>query len=132
VASCWSLKDFKSIIYRNNEFGIKSAEAILNLVSRRQPFHLEELRINHCKVIPKTINYLLSELNKISYLSKLSLVESNLNNESISLLCQLLKTNKHLDHVDISWNNLATEHWKEFLMLLSTNRKIKFLNLSWN
>jgi hypothetical protein len=87
LAACWDLKDFKSIVYRHNEFGMKSAEAILNLTTRRKPYQLEELRINHCKTTPKVVTYLLRELVSVSYISKLSLVDANLGTEGMSLIC---------------------------------------------
>ena len=79
IESFWCLRDFKSIIYSNNEFGLKSAEAVLNIASRRQPYHLDELRLNHCKITPKAICHLFGELIRTSYISKMSLVDANLN-----------------------------------------------------
>lgn len=132
VDSFWCLSDFKSIVYKNNEFGLKSAESVLNLSSRRQPYHLDELMINHCKITPKAVCHLFSELIRTSYISKLSLVNANLNIQGLSLISQMIRTNKFITHLDLSWNNAPVEHWREFLEAVRANRRLKFLNLSWN
>jgi hypothetical protein len=38
-----NLQDFKSIIYRNNEFSTESAIALRKLLTKKFPYHLEEL-----------------------------------------------------------------------------------------
>jgi hypothetical protein len=45
IESCNQLKEFKSIIYRRNEFGMQSAQAVVNLLKRKVPHHLDEFKI---------------------------------------------------------------------------------------
>ena len=44
------LDNIKSIVYRRNQFGVQSLEAIIPLLQRRKPYHVEELRLVSCKV----------------------------------------------------------------------------------
>lgn len=46
------LKDFKKIIYRRNEFQLKSLEQMKLILCKKIPNHLEELRIENCKIEP--------------------------------------------------------------------------------
>jgi hypothetical protein len=48
------LSDFKSIIYKRNVFDEDSLKAIVPLLHKRLPNHLEELRLVDC-TIPKSI-----------------------------------------------------------------------------
>ena len=43
-----TMKDFKKIIYRYNSFGEESLAEIKDLLDRKLPFHLDELRIENC------------------------------------------------------------------------------------
>jgi hypothetical protein len=44
------LKDFKSIAYRRNTFGMKSMISVSKLTSIYKPFKLDELRICNCNI----------------------------------------------------------------------------------
>ena len=74
MESLANLKDFKSIIYRRNEFGVASAWSIKQLLHKRQPYHLNELRIVDCRITPQSLDKLMFGLNYESYLSTLALV----------------------------------------------------------
>jgi len=52
------LKDFKKIIYRYNEVHRNSLEGLRALLERKIPNHLEELRIENCKMDASTTNAL--------------------------------------------------------------------------
>ena len=55
LTSLGELQDFKSIIYRKNEFGLQSAAAVHQLTAKRVPNQLEELRICNCRIVSKPI-----------------------------------------------------------------------------
>ena len=44
------LHDFKSIVYKQNEFGPQALEQIPKLFNRPIPFHLQELKLIDCKI----------------------------------------------------------------------------------
>ena len=46
-------KDFKSIIYRYNEFSDESMEGIRPILIKQFPNHLAELRISNCRMSPQ-------------------------------------------------------------------------------
>lgn len=71
------LQDMKSLIYNNNELGLKAVEALVPIVSLKTlPYHLEELRIVNCKVTGLAMTKLLNAINEKSYLKKLALVNA--------------------------------------------------------
>ena len=45
-------KDFKSIIYRFNEFSECSMDGIRSILVKQFPNHLQELRISNCRMSP--------------------------------------------------------------------------------
>jgi len=126
------LGDFKSIIYRHNEFEMESAKAIRWLLWKRVPYHLEELRIEHCQMSPQTTAYLLDELEHKSYLRKLVLVNVGLNEKCMTNLCSFIATNKYIECLDVSWNRLMPDKWLGFLTHLEGDRRLRDVNLSWN
>ena len=44
------LKDFKSVVYRRNTFGMKSMLSISKLTQIFKPYKLDELRIYNCNI----------------------------------------------------------------------------------
>ena len=99
-----SLPDFKSIIYRNNHFDMESARALLNLLYKKMPHHLDELCLERCKTSYMATEYLLERLCDRSYLSHLALVSVELSERSISLLCDFVTNNRLIQQLDLSWN----------------------------
>ena len=63
-----NLEDFKKIVYKNNEFSHLSLEQISPIVQRKIPFHLEELRIENCKIEKDVTLKLIKILNDKSYI----------------------------------------------------------------
>lgn len=53
------IKDFKSIIYKLNEFGPESVLALDQLFQKNVPFHFEELKLVDLKMSSKCIEDLL-------------------------------------------------------------------------
>ena len=56
------MPNFKKIIYRRNTFGKKALAEIEDLLFRKKPNHLEELRIEACKIDPAVTRGLLQVL----------------------------------------------------------------------
>ena len=48
----YKLKGFNKIVYRYNTFGKKSLEVISRILKKKPPNHLEEIRIENCKIEP--------------------------------------------------------------------------------
>eukprot|EP00347_Sterkiella_histriomuscorum_P014450 403360819 len=99
------LQDLKSIIYKNNEFGVKSAE-------RLRPM-------------------LIKMLNDRCYIRKLALVNAGLNDQSIKILVDFLKSSRLTD-LDISWNGLKPQNLLDFIQTIGENRQLSYLNIAWN
>lgn len=85
------MKDLKSIIYKQNEFNIKSLDVLHTILIRPIPHHLEELKIVNCKIHTSTTQLLMEYLNEKASISKLGLVNANLNEVGIKSLIQLIK-----------------------------------------
>ena len=67
----------KSLIYNHNEFGLKSVDNLIPIISIRTiPYHLEELRIVNCKIASLVMSKLLNAINEKSYLKRLALVNA--------------------------------------------------------
>lgn len=132
LESLHSLQDFKAIIYRNQEFGPKSAEAIHELTLRRIPNHLDELVLYNCKMTGDAVEKLLKHLTEQSHLSKLSLVNANLNDRCVQLLIELMTSNRYIHSLDMSWNSLKTKTYEQLLLFLRDNRTMRSVNLAWN
>ena len=63
-----NLEDFKKIVYKNNEFSHLSLEKIFPIIQRKIPFHLEELRIENCRIEKDVTLKLIKILNEKSYI----------------------------------------------------------------
>ena len=61
-------KDFKSIIYRQNDFQEESLEGLKILLAKGVPYHLSELRISNCKLTPQVTSDLIEAIAKKCYL----------------------------------------------------------------
>ena len=69
-------KDFKSIIYRQNNFGEESLENIKILLAKSIPFHLQELRISNCSMSPQTVSDLIEAISDRSFLKQFELANA--------------------------------------------------------
>jgi hypothetical protein len=65
-------------------------------------------------------------------LKKLELVKANLNEFSVPILGEVIKTARQITYLDISWNSIVPDNMKYLLEILAKNRRIQYLNLSWN
>ena len=95
---------FKSLVVHENEVTPEVVHHISNLVSKKLPENLEMLRLSHCKINWKTTQMLLETFTSRCYLKKLELVKANLNEFSVPILGEVIKTARQITYLDISWN----------------------------
>jgi len=126
------LKDFKKIIYRRNVFMQDSLDAMLPILQRKVPHHLEELRIENVKISPDITSQLFDALHERSYLTKLGLVNMNFNAYSFQKFCDFIETSNTLEEFDISWAKVGHLSLEVLLEVLSRNRTLKTVNLAHN
>ena len=81
------LKDFKKIIYRYNTVHTHSLRWLTELLERKIPNHLEELRIENCKIEPSIATELVEAIAQKCYLTKLALVNAKFTVEAFDKLC---------------------------------------------
>ena len=77
LISLRDIKSFKSIVYRKNAVGDKSAELLGQLFRKRIPNHLEELRIENCHPFSATaVETIVNSLHEQNSLKVLGLVST--------------------------------------------------------
>jgi hypothetical protein len=74
----------------------------------------------------------MSTIRARSFLKKLELIKANLNDNTVQVLGEVIRTNRTLTHLDISWNAITPMKMEKLLFILSKNRRLQYLNLSWN
>ena len=72
------MPELKSLVYKQNEFGMKTMEYLRPFMVRPMPNQMDELRIINCKMGLGAINMLLNCLIEKSYIRKLALVKASL------------------------------------------------------
>jgi hypothetical protein len=90
-------KQFRSITYRRNELGFHALRFLRPLLTKRIPFHLEELRIEHCSMTVSVSEELVHILASKTFLKKLSLVNVRMTDETFHMLTKYIR--KHASHV---------------------------------
>ena len=100
------LKDFKKIIYKRNTFHKKSVLAIKDLFQRNIPNHLEELRIENCKMEPTVSEDLIKYIHEKNQFKSLGLVNINFTESTFETLVDTIVEADYLTDIDISWNAL--------------------------
>ena len=91
------------------------------ILQRGIPNHLEELRIENCKIDASTTKKLIEYLNIRCYTRKIALVQANLNDESFKSFCEFFVDSSNIKEIDISWNQLKPVSFARFLALLPDN-----------
>lgn len=56
------LRDFKSLIYKQNAINLHSLNVLKPVLAKRLPHHLEEIKLIDCKVSPGMIAKLMENL----------------------------------------------------------------------
>jgi len=105
-------------------------EAIRPIVEKRSPNHLEELRIEKCKMGSNICGKLIDMLNERSFLKKLALVDVGLDDHCVDNLCGYLCYSFNLEELDISSAAVSPKKMLRFLEVISENKKISNLNLA--
>lgn len=104
----YKLDGFKRLIYRRNTFQDKSLAILQNIVLKKIPNHLEELRIEQCFTEPNVIRSLLQSITKRCVIKKLGLVDARLNHNIVEKhICELVLRSSFLEELDISQNQLT-------------------------
>ena len=60
------LRDFKSLIYKQNTINLHSLDVLKPVLAKRLPHHLEEIKLIDCKVSPGMIAKLMDNLRELS------------------------------------------------------------------
>ena len=129
------LKSFRGIVYKRNELGDESLVHINQIMKKRIPNHLEELRIESCSVSMYVIEDLMQILNHTTnFLKKLGLVNANLSQPAFKLLLRFIKKGAmNLTELDLANNSIIRGAPAVKLMrILSKNNKLIDVNLSHN
>ena len=84
-------KQFRSITYRRNELGFHSLRFLQSVLTRRIPFHLEELRIEHCSMTISVSEELVHILASKTFLKKLSLINVHMTDETFAKLAKYVR-----------------------------------------
>lgn len=69
------LRDFKSLIYKQNSINQRSLDSLMPVFMRRIPHHMEELKLIDCKVSPTLIIKLMDTLLEQSLIKRIALVQ---------------------------------------------------------
>ena len=76
------LREFKSLIYRQNTLNFESLRAFKPVFEKRFPFQMEELKIIDCKISPQLVIELMASLLNRSQVKRIALVGVKHNVES--------------------------------------------------
>lgn len=126
------MHEFKSLVYRHNVFAGEALRALKPLLYKRRPHHLEQLRIENCRIDGGTTKALLEMLNDISYLKQLAIVGGGIKQDNLGLLCDFITSSSTLVELDMSFNKLRPDGLNQLMRVIVNNKKLMFLNLSFN
>ena len=102
-------KDFKSIIYRFNEFSECSMDGIRPILVKQFPNHLQELRISNCRMSPQVTSDLINAISTKCYLKSLEIAKAPISKELMNKIADYASHSKYLEELDISWNSLRPD-----------------------
>ena len=113
------ISDFKSIIYKKNEFNLASVAKLEPLFHRQIPDHLSELRIIDCNIHCKVIEGLLDLMMETScQIRTFSLVNVHHSQNSFRKLCQYVQTSRRLRELDASWQCVLPATFMQLLEVI--------------
>lgn len=125
-------KDFKSIIYRQNDLQDESLEILERLLTKGIPYHLNELRISNCHLSQQITTQLIQAITNKSFLKSFELANAPISEENISLITKYVMSSKHLADLDLSYNDLLPQKMDLFLRGIHGNKKLQKLNIAHN
>ena len=124
--------DFKSIIYRKNQFGTECLKSMKSLLSKVYPQHLQELRISDCKVHGPVASQLISDIAEKCFLKQLELSRIPMSANSLEIIAKYASQSKFLEEIDISQNDMTARSMQYFLNMVRKNKKLQFLSIAKN
>ena len=115
------LKDFKKIVYRHNVFLDKSLKEMKGVLERRIPNHLEELRLENCRIEPKITRELVDLFAGACYIKRIGLVDAKLQDDTMDKFCSFVADSAYLEEIDISYNKLRPASFSKLVHVLANN-----------
>jgi len=125
------LHRLKKFACSNNQMMGGSVHFLTKIINNPKPVHLDELRLNNCKLSRNFTADLLTELND-KHVRKLSLIKCNLDHSNIIGLRTLIENSQVLIDLDISWNEMTVQAVADLTETLNMDRRLQYLNLSFN
>ena len=128
----FKFKDFKSIIYRQNELSELSLPWLSKLLAKSIPYHLQELRISGCHLTPQITSQLIEVITKKSYLKQFELSKDIMSDDDALGVAEFCMASKNLEDLDLSANDLLPKAMDILLSVIRENKKLLFLNIAHN
>jgi Ran GTPase-activating protein (RanGAP) involved in mRNA processing and transport len=119
-----SLQKLTKFVCSNNEMLASSINFMQKIIEKPIPFHLEELRLNNCKMARQLTEELLLTISDEAPIKKLGIVNCNLHSHSIPNVQYLVENSTYLVELDISWNDLNKASMVMLTESLAGNRKL--------
>lgn len=113
-----------------NDIGTKTLGALKELLQKRFPHNLDELKIEGINLKPQLTTTLMNTLNS-SNLRKLQLIQLNMNADSFGSFMDYIQKSQ-LEELDLQDSKVTAAQFLNMLMILASNKKLKYLNLSHN
>ena len=124
---------FRSLNYKQNDFGAESLEALKPILSKLPSQNLHELRLVQCRSPPAVIENMCNFLsNGGLQLRSLKLVQMHLSPRCITQIAELVKNSVWLEQLDLSKNGLLPKAFPTLFEVIDKNRSLKYLDLSYN
>ena len=84
------------------------------------------------RTVPLITGKIMESLSDGCHLRRLSIVNGELSDITVNLMCNVIKKASFLIELDISANNITSSRMLQLSSVLAENRKLQILNLSWN
>ena len=126
------LRDFKSLVYKQNQISQSSLDALKPVFMRRIPHHMEEIKLIDCKISPSLIVNLMETLSEQSLIKRLALVNVHHTADSFDKVIEYVATSESLEEIDLSWSIVVKGSWFRFAKMLNENRRLRNLNIGFN
>ena len=126
------LREFKSLIYKQNMINMNSLTALKPVFEKRLPLQMEELKIIDCKVSHQLVIQLMQNLLEISQLKRLALVNVHHSVESFEKVVEYIRESKSLEEIDLSYTIVPKTCWHKLTNVLRDNRDLRNVVLAFN
>lgn len=125
------LKDFKALIYKNNELNRPAIQKLSHLLERGVPNHMLELQIIDCKMSATLIEDLMENLSE-SKLKKFALVNVHHSDSSFDKVVEYVHESLYLRDLNLTWSNVRPALMLRLLKEIQTNASLHNLSLGFN